>query len=142
MNLSTEPKYSINERAALRTYHRELFGSIALYIALLVPSLTYGPSMPVGLLRTLVLVTPIIGFFLMIWAISRQVGRMDEYQRSVTLETFSLAAAVTAGVTFTYGFLENAGFPRLSMFLVWGVMGCAWLLIGLWRASCHRLTRA
>ena len=43
---------------------------------------------------------------------------MDEYQRATYLETFAIGAAVTAGVTFTFGFLENAGFPRLSMFTV------------------------
>ena len=27
---------------------------------------------------------------------------------------------------FTYGVLENAGYPRLSMFWVWGIMGFTW----------------
>ena len=141
MNPNTESKHSRTERVALHAYQRELFASIAVYTALLWPSLTYGPAMSPGPMRTIVLVAPIVGFFLMIWAIGRHIRRMDEYQRSLTLQTFSLAAAVTAGVTFTYGFLENAGFPRLSMFMVWGVMGCAWLLIGLFRCSARRLAR-
>ena len=133
MHKQQEKKYSESERKGGRQYMRELFGSIAIYMALLIPSVKYGPAMDVGVLKTVVLVCPMIGFFLMIWAVARQVGRMDEYQRRTMLETFSIAAAVTAGVTFTYGFLENAGYPRLSMFMVWGVMGSAWLVVGLLR---------
>lgn len=133
MEIRQEQKYSAAERKAGGRYMRELFGSIAVYMILLMASVTYGPAMDFGFLKTIVLATPVIGFFLMIWAVARQVGRMDEYQRIVMLETFTLAAAVTAGVTFTYGFLESAGYPRLSMFLVWGVMGASWLVIGLFR---------
>jgi peptidoglycan/LPS O-acetylase OafA/YrhL len=133
MHLQPEEKYSETERKAGRKYLRELFGSIAIYAALLMPSVTYGPTMDSGLFKTAVLVCPMIGFFLMIWAVARQVGRMDEYQRGVMLETFAIAAAVTAGVTFTYGFLENAGYPRLSMFTVWGVMGGSWFVVGVLR---------
>lgn len=133
MHMQEEKKYSETERKAGRKYMRELYGSIAIYIALLIPSVTYGPAMDAGIVKTAVLVCPIIGMFSMIWAMARQVGRMDEYQRSAMLETCAIAAAVTAGVAFTYGFLENAGYPRLSMFTVWGLMGSSWLVVGLIR---------
>jgi hypothetical protein len=133
MRTQTEPKYSTAERKAGAAYLRELFGSIAVYAALLIPSIMYGPAMEAGPFKTAVLTSPMIGFVLMIWAIARQFGRMDEYQRILMLETFALAAALTAAVTFTYGFMENAGYPRLSMFYVWGVMGFSWLVIGLLR---------
>ncbi|SEN30227.1 hypothetical protein SAMN05428959_1011089 [Duganella sp. CF517] len=133
MHTRTEPRFSAAERKAGAAYLRELFGSIAVYIALLVPSIMYGPAMDAGPLKTAALMCPMTGFVLMIWAIARHIGRMDEYQRIVMLETFALAAALTAAVTFTYGFMENAGYPRLSMFYVWGVMGFSWLAIGLLR---------
>lgn len=139
MHIQTEPKFSAAERKAGATYMRELFGSIAIYVGLLIPSIIYGQEMEAGPLKTAVLTCPMIGFVLMIWAIARHFGRMDEYQRIVTLETFALAAALTAAVTFTYGFMENAGYPRLSMFYVWGVMGFSWLVIGLLR--CWRTPR-
>lgn len=139
MTLQAEEKYSRAERQAGRQYLRELFGSIAIYIALLVPSAAYGPALDPGPLRTAALLVPMLGFLLMIWAVARHIGRMDEYQRRTALETFAMAAAITAGVTFTYGFLENAGYPRLSMFTVWGVMGGAWLVVGLLR--CWRTAR-
>jgi hypothetical protein len=45
------------------------------------------------------------------------------------LESFSIAMAITGAVTFTYGFLETAGFPKVSMFSVWIVMGASWALV-------------
>jgi peptidoglycan/LPS O-acetylase OafA/YrhL len=77
MNMQKEQKYSETERKAGRQYMRELWGTIAIYGAILIPSVTYGPTMDAGLLKTLVLVCPMIGFFLMIWAVARQVNRMD-----------------------------------------------------------------
>ena len=50
----------------------------------------------------------------------------------------AIAAAVTAGWTFTYGFLENAGYPRLSMFIVWPVMGAVWGLLACIDTLRHR----
>jgi hypothetical protein len=52
----------------------------------------------------------------------RHFGRIDEYRRMRLLENISIAAGITAGVTFTYGFLETAGLPHLSMFTVWVVL--------------------
>jgi len=63
-----------------------------------------------------------------VWAIARHFGRMDEFVRLRSLEGLAIAAAVTAGLTFTYGFLETAGFPKVSMFWVWGIMGSVWAL--------------
>jgi hypothetical protein len=133
MNMQNEQKYSETERKAGRQYMRELWGTVAIYGAILIPSVKYGPAMDPGALKTIVLVCPMIGFFLMIWAVARQVRRMDEYQRGVMLETIAIAFAITGGVTFTYGFLENAGYPRLSMFTVWGVMGVSWMAATLFR---------
>jgi hypothetical protein len=119
-----------------KLYFRELGGSMLIYAAILVPAIIYGPTLTSEPWRILVLVSPMIGVFLMIWAIARQVIRSDEFMRKNQVENFALAAAVTAGLSFTYGFLENAGYPRLSMFLVWGVMGMAWVLVSILRGNC------
>jgi len=114
------------EREAKRKYQKELFGAMVLYLAALFGSNYLGKSMDPGPARTALLLTPIIPVLLVIWAIARQFGRMDEFVRLRTLESFAIAGAVTAGVTVTYGFLEGAGFPKLSMFWVWPVMGFVW----------------
>ena len=114
------------EREGRRKYHIELGASMVAYIIVLYGSLTLAKPMSEGILRTALLVAPMLPIVLSIWAIARQFRRMDEFVRLRTLESLAIAAAVTAGLSLTYGFLESAGFPRLSMFWVWPVMGFVW----------------
>ncbi|MES2125944.1 MAG: hypothetical protein V4463_01610 [Pseudomonadota bacterium] len=119
----------MREKQARKLYLIEMLGGLGLYALLLVVALRVGPGMADGALRTLVLASPMIGFLAALWAVVRQFGRMDEYLRRTMLENLAVAAAVTAGWTFTYGFLENAGYPRLSMFTIWPAMGAVWGLL-------------
>lgn len=128
----------MHEKMIARVYLRELLGSLAIYIILLVATITYGRGMPEGLVRTLVLATPMIGFFLATWAIARHLKRIDEYLRQFTLENIAIAAAVTMGLSFTYGFMETAGYAHLSMFSVWMVMGATWGITTFVRAWMNR----
>jgi len=128
----------MHEKRVTKAYHRELFGALALYAALLVAALHYGRPMQEGMLRTLVLVSPMVGFGAAIWAIARHLARIDEYLRRQMLENIALGAAITAGLSFIYGFLENAGFPRLSMFAVWCVLCGATGLVALVRKLLDR----
>jgi hypothetical protein len=96
--------------------------SFVVYTVLLLVAIRYGRPMADSLPRTLLLISPMLGFGLMLWAIVRMLGRMDEYMRMRLLENISMGAAITVGLTFTYGFLETAGFPKLSMFTVWCVL--------------------
>ena len=111
-----------HEKRVARMYFRELIAALVLYTVLLMAAIHFGRPMAPGVLRTAVLLSPMIGFGAAIWAIVRQIQRVDEYVRMRLLENVSLAAAVTAGLTFSYGFLETAGFPKLSMFTVWCVL--------------------
>ena len=114
------------ERDIKRKYFQELGGALAIYIAVLFGSLTVAKGIDSGVARTLLLLAPLLPVMLAVWAIARQFRRMDEFVRLRSLEGLGVAAAVTAGLSITYGFLESAGFPRLSMFWVWGVMGMVW----------------
>jgi hypothetical protein len=110
------------EKRVMKTYRAEMLGAIAVYAVLLWVANRVGRNLTDDVLRTIVLVSPMIGFGLMIWAIARHLARIDEYMRRRLLEAIALGAAITAGLTFTYGFLETAGYPRLSMFTVWCVL--------------------
>jgi hypothetical protein len=116
----------MKEREANRKYQVELFSAMLAYLLVLMGSIALAEPMEPGTMRTLLLVTPIIPLALSIWAIARHFKRMDEFVRLRSLESLAIAAAVTAGLSLTYGFLESAGFPKLSMFWVWGVMGLIW----------------
>lgn len=127
-----------HEKRVGKAYLREMAIAFAVYAMLLVATIRYGRAMDDGLLRTVVLLSPMIGFCLMLWAIARHLNRVDEYLRRFLLESFALAAALTAGLTFSYGFLETAGYPRLSMFAVWMVLGATTALVCTVRALRQR----
>ena len=116
----------MKEREGNRKYRVELFSAMVAYMLVLFGSISFAKGMDDGLARTLLLVTPIVPLLLAVWAIARHFRRMDEYLRLRSLESIAIGAAVTAALTLTYGFLESAGFPKLSMFWVWPVMGFAW----------------
>jgi len=123
----------MHEQRVTRAYLTELFVSITVYAVLLVGSILIARPMADSLLRTVLLLLPMLGFALMIRAIVRHVARIDEYLRRRLLESTGIAFAITGALTFSYGFLETAGFPRLSMFSVWMVMGASWGLVNLVR---------
>jgi hypothetical protein len=116
----------MKERDANRQYKVELFSAMALYIVVLFGSIAFGKPMAEGVARTLLLVSPTIPLLLAVWAIARHMRRLDEFMRLRSLESLAIAAAVTAALSFSYGFLEGAGFPKLSMFWVWAVMCGVW----------------
>ncbi len=63
-----------------------------------------------------------------IWAVLRQMRRTDEMQNRILMESIAFAFIVTALLAVSYGFLERAGLPKLSMMVVWPVMGTAWFV--------------
>ncbi len=128
----------MSQRARNAQYYKELTGALVLYAIVLVASLTIGQRMPPGPGQAAMYVSPMIPFLLVVWAIVRQVQRVDEFVRKTTLLHVAIAAAATAGWTFTYGFLENAGYPRLSMFTVWPVMGAVWGVLAVVDGLRHR----
>jgi hypothetical protein len=123
----------MHEKRVARAYTLELMIALAVYTVLLMAAIRYGRPMEDGWLRTLVLVSPMIGFGLMIRTIARHFARIDEYQRMRMLENLAIATAITGAVTFTYGFMETAGFPKLSMFYVWVVMCSSVAIVNLAR---------
>jgi len=116
----------MNHQAKNRQYFFELMGALLLYMVVLTITVRVAPGVEPAGLKILLSVSPMVPIGLAIWAIARHFRRVDEYLKRVTLENIAIAAAVTAGASLTYGFLENAGFPKLSMFAVWPLMGAVW----------------
>jgi len=120
-----------------RRYAVELVGALVAYGLVLVGvnwlakagMVADGARIPVALL-------PMLPCLVAAWVILRHARRMDEFQRKLQFEAVVFAFAGTALLTFTYGFLEGQGLPRLSMFTVWPVMGTLWgagLALANWR---------
>jgi small-conductance mechanosensitive channel len=128
----------IHTRKIWFRYLAELSAAFLVYALVLVLVHRFGFPMHKGIGRTLLLVSPTLSFFLIVWAVVRQFRRMDEYGRFMSLESIAMAFGITAGWVVTYGFMENAGYPRLSMFSVWMVMMSAWAVITIARGIAGR----
>ncbi|AZD30674.1 hypothetical protein [Pseudomonas chlororaphis] len=78
--------------------------------------------------RIAVSLIPVIPLIAMALVVIRQLRRLDELSQRIQLNALGIAFVCTALITFSYGFLEIAGLPRLSMFAVWPIMGSVWLV--------------
>ena len=110
------------------TYLVELFAVITLYGIVLAASIWLLKTYPDSPLRAVIAVAPMLPALLLPAVVVRYLRRVDELQRQIQLEALGFAFAGTAVITFGYGFLENAGFPRLSWFAIWPIMGALWII--------------
>ncbi len=131
----------MREREATRKYLMEFGGAMALYLVVLFCSLRGATHVDEGLGRTLLLLSPMIPIALVIWAYVRQLRRVDEFVRLRNLQAVALAGGITAGFALTWGFLENAGYPRLGMFTVWSVFAAVWAISSVVQGYCWPLRR-
>lgn len=109
-------------------YLIELFAVIALYGIVLVASLWLLKTYPDSPLRVVIALAPMLPALLLPVVVVRYLRRVDELQRQIQLEALGFAFAGSAVITFGYGFLETAGFPHLSWFAVWPIMGVLWII--------------
>ena len=61
-----------------------------------------------------------------IFSIMRLLVDSDELQQRVQLLATSFAAALTGLITFSYGFLENVGFPKFPTFFIFPLIIILW----------------
>ncbi len=110
-----------SERRSLRRYQFELGVGLAVYAALLVPTVLFVDRLN-GLAKVVVAVLPMAGILVICAALVRFTLRADEFQRQTILVSAAIAGVVCLVVTMTLGLLENAGLPRLPMTLVWIIL--------------------
>lgn len=99
---------------------------LLVYICSVVVSSSFVRSMPDGAAKIALALLPVIPMIAMAVSIIRRLNSMDELGRKIQLEALAVAFVCTALTTFSYGFLETAGLPRLSAFMVWPIMGGVW----------------
>lgn len=112
-----------------RRYTFELMSTIVAYGLLLVGAnkaeqwgwVPDALSVPVALL-------PMVAGLAAVWVIMRHIRSLDEMQRRMQFEGLAFGFATTALITFSYGFLEGQGWPKLSMFVVLPLMNVLWVL--------------
>ena len=112
-----------------KQYLKELSATLAVYGVLLVGSIELLQHAAIAApWRDVVALSPMLAALAMAWVILRELRRMDELQRRIQLEALGFSFAGTAILTFSYGFLEGLGYPRLSMFTVWPMLAALWIV--------------
>jgi hypothetical protein len=126
----------MNQKQVMRRYGKELaFASIA-YAALLVASIVTLQRFELSKAsQVIITLLPAIPTAFVIIAIMRMLIDSDELQQRIQLFATAFSAALTGFITFSYGFLENVGFPKFSTFLVFP------MLIAFWGISMGYFTR-
>ena len=100
----------------MKRYYIEMGVAITLYTVLLLVSvilLKDHQEMAMAL-KIVITLLPVIPAGLMCWAVVRNMRTLDEMHLRIQYEALGFAFAASALLTFTYGFLENVGFPHVS----------------------------
>ncbi|UUD63817.1 hypothetical protein D16iCDA_19420 [Pseudomonas seleniipraecipitans] len=113
-------------------HHNRFLAHFALamvaYVSAVIISTLLLINVPEGIVRTVSALLPVLPMIAVAIVVIRQIRQLDELARMIHLEGLAVAFVGTALITFSYGFLETAGFPRLSMFLVWSLMAPLWAM--------------
>jgi hypothetical protein len=111
---------------AHRRYLREFTIAILAYIVILAASV-YGLNHGVeGFAKYLVAVVPAIPLVAVFLAAVRWLQATDEYQRQTQITALAIAGGLTALICVTYGFLENAGLPKMSVWISYVIFMSIW----------------
>jgi hypothetical protein len=98
---------------------------MAVYAALLLPSLQFIKAHPESPWRIPVAVLPVAPIGFIVVNGMRRVRQMDELQQRKYLEAGALAYPAMIVLSITYGFLQNVGFPHVN----WMYVGVAMFLL-------------
>jgi low affinity Fe/Cu permease len=120
---------NMNPKQVMQRYHKELIWSVIAYSAVIVGSITALKNYEFSRLwQVLISLSPTIPVGFVIVAIMRLIIYSDELQQRIQLFAISFSAALTGLITFSYGLLENIGFPKFPTFYVlptlifiWGI---------------------
>ena len=119
-------------RQVPRRYFIEFNTALALYIAATIGREYVAHQTGDPTLRTLILVSPILPVLLAAWAVVRFYRGIDEYHRLQILEALAIAAGATGIIAVSWGFLQDVGFPKLSLSVAWPIIALVWAAVALY----------
>ena len=113
----------------MKRYFKEFSLSMGAYVIAVIASTMALKNTEIPKAAQIVIaLTPIIPTFFVIVAILRALRDSDELIQRIQLQAVVFSAITTGLITFTYGFLENIGFPHFPtiwilpmMFALWGI---------------------
>lgn len=110
-----------------KRYFKEFGISMGLYIVLLIGSIAVLTNFELPKAAQIVVtLIPVIPTIFVVIAVMRALRDSDELQQKIQLQAVTFSAIVTGLITFTYGFLENVGFPHLPSLFIFPLMLALW----------------
>lgn len=115
------------QKQVLQRSLKELFFSISGYVVVLILSVFLLRSFEFARLwQILISITPALPVAFVIITLMRALRDMDELQQRVHLQATTFSAVLTGFITFSYGLLENVGFPKLPTFAIFPMLFVLW----------------
>ncbi len=125
----------MNQNDIWKRYYKEFGVAMGLYIVAVIASVSVLNKFTLPKSAQIVItLIPALPMIFVIIAILRALRESDELQQKIQLQAVTFSAITTGLITFSYGFLENIGFPPFPilwvlpiMFFLWGVsLGYFW----------------
>ena len=117
----------MHQKELIHRYNRELIWSSIAYAVVLFVSIAMLKRFEFPRVWQVVIsLSPVIPIVFVILAIMRLMIYSDELQQRIQLFAISFSAALTGLITFSYGFLENVGFPKFPTFFVLPMLIFIW----------------
>lgn len=110
----------------LKQYIKEFSISMFLYIIAVFFSIMYLEKHSDSSVNTIAAMLPVIPAILMVIVLIRALGKMDELQLIIQMKSFAISFLIVGLATFTYGFLENLGYPKVSLIWIFPFMISTW----------------
>lgn len=117
----------MNPKQVMQRYLKEFFFAMSMYVVFLIASVTLLKNYEFSRVWQIVIsLAPALPVVFVIIAIMRLLTNSDEMQQRVHLLATTFSAVLTGLLTFSYGFLENIGFPKLPTFAVFPMLFVLW----------------
>lgn len=125
----------MNQNDIWKRYYKEFGVAMGFYIVTVIASIYVLNQFELPQSAQIVItLIPVLPTIFVVIAILRALRESDELQQKIQLQAVTFSAITTGLITFSYGFLENIGFPPFPtilvlpiMFFLWGVsLGYFW----------------
>jgi len=117
----------MNPKQVMRRYVKEFLLRMSTYVIVLILSISILKRVELPKFWQIVIsLAPALPVAFIILVLMRLLIDSDELQQRVQLLATSFAAALTGLITFSYGFLENVGFPKFPTFFIFPLMIVLW----------------
>ncbi len=114
-------------REIQKRYFKEFGISMGLYVVLLITSIMVLTNFKLPKTAQIVIaLIPVIPTIFVVIAVMRAIRDSDELQQKIQLQAVTFSAIVTGLITFSYGFLENVGFPHFPTLFVLPLVIALW----------------